>query len=180
MRTVGVCQVNRKTKRPLHFRRECYRIVSYRFFRCIKVSFFRYFKVSYSSIYRNVDFFDISKCRFFDSHLSKTMKIVSILCIVCRYISYTSNSILVRYPPLPCWYCRLPDDDQNTAHHTTTCPIKTGGGGAYSFVACPGRLTIDHASLSRRSTVPAPNGDTSNVWGAHYLFFPYTAVLRTR
>ncbi|CAM9690496.1 unnamed protein product, partial [Sphacelaria rigidula] len=26
-------------------------------------------------------------------------------------------------------------------------------GGAYSFVACLGRLTIDHASLSRRSAV---------------------------
>ena len=27
-----------------------------------------------------------------------------------------------------------------------------GGGGAYSFAACVSRLTIDHASLSRRST----------------------------
>ena len=38
------------------------------------------------------------------------------------------------------------------------------GGGAYSFVACLSHLTIDHASLSRRSTVLAPNRDTSNIW----------------
>ena len=36
------------------------------------------------------------------------------------------------------------------------------GGGAHSFVACPSHLTIDHASLSRRSAVPPPNRDTSN------------------
>ena len=42
----------------------------------------------------------------------------------------------------------------------------TGGGAAYSFVACLSHLTIDHASLSRRSTVPTPtpNRDTSNIW----------------
>ena len=34
--------------------------------------------------------------------------------------------------------------------------IEGGGGDAYSFVACPSRLTIDYASLSRRSTVPTP------------------------
>ena len=38
-----------------------------------------------------------------------------------------------------------------------------GGGGVYSFVACLGHLTIDHASLLRRSTVPSPNGDTSDI-----------------
>ena len=36
--------------------------------------------------------------------------------------------------------------------------------GAYSFVACLSHLTIDHASLSRRSTVPTPSRDTSNIW----------------
>ena len=36
--------------------------------------------------------------------------------------------------------------------------VATGrGGGAYSFAACLSHLTIDHASLSRRSTVPTPN-----------------------
>ena len=39
-----------------------------------------------------------------------------------------------------------------------------GGGGGYSFVACRGHLTIAHASLSRRSTLPAPSRDTSLVW----------------
>ena len=38
------------------------------------------------------------------------------------------------------------------------------GGGAYSCVACLSFLTIDHAFRSRRSTVPTPNRDTSNVW----------------
>ena len=39
-------------------------------------------------------------------------------------------------------------------------------GGAYSFVACLNHLTIDHASLSRRSTVPTPN--RANSWGVVY------------
>ena len=39
-----------------------------------------------------------------------------------------------------------------------------GGGGGYAFAACLSRLTLDHASLSRRSTVPTPNRDTANVW----------------
>ena len=49
------------------------------------------------------------------------------------------------------------------------------GGGAYSFVACLSHLTIDNASLSRRSTVPTPDRDTSNIWGAHYdsSIYPY-------
>ena len=34
-----------------------------------------------------------------------------------------------------------------------TKTVKLFGGGAYSFVGCRSRLTIDHASLSRRSTV---------------------------
>ena len=48
-----------------------------------------------------------------------------------------------------------------------------GWGGAYSFVACLSHLTIDHASLSRRSTVPTPNRDTSNIWALMTLL-PYT------
>ena len=39
-----------------------------------------------------------------------------------------------------------------------------GGRGAYSSVACLSHLALDHASLSRRSTVPTPNRDTSNIW----------------
>ena len=31
-------------------------------------------------------------------------------------------------------------------------------------------LAIDHASLSRRSTVPTPHGDTSNIWAFNTLF----------
>ena len=48
----------------------------------------------------------------------------------------------------------------------------SGGGMAYLFVACLSHLTIDHASLSRRSTVPTPNRDTSNVW-ALITLLPY-------
>ena len=38
-----------------------------------------------------------------------------------------------------------------------------GAGGAYSFVGCLSHLTLDHASLSRRSTVPTPKGGTFNI-----------------
>ena len=36
--------------------------------------------------------------------------------------------------------------------------------GAYSFIGCVSHLTIDHASLSRRSTVPTPFRGTSIFW----------------
>ena len=39
-----------------------------------------------------------------------------------------------------------------------------GGGGAYSLVDYLSRLSIDHASLSRRSTVSTSSRDTSNIW----------------
>ena len=48
------------------------------------------------------------------------------------------------------------------------------GGGAYSFVSCLSHLTIDHSSsLSRRSTVPSPDRDISNI-SALSAFLPYT------
>ena len=46
------------------------------------------------------------------------------------------------------------------------------GGGGCSFVGCLSNLTIDHASRWRRSTVPTPNGDTSNVWALN-AFLPF-------
>ena len=46
-------------------------------------------------------------------------------------------------------------------------------GGAYSFVACLSHLTIDYASLWRRSIVPTPNRDTSKIW-ALIALLPYT------
>ena len=39
-----------------------------------------------------------------------------------------------------------------------------GGVAGYSFVACLSYLTIHRASLSRRSTVPTPNRNISNIW----------------
>ena len=51
------------------------------------------------------------------------------------------------------------------------------GGGAYSFVACLSHSTIDHASLSRRSTVPStvptPNKRHLQHLGAQYDFLLY-------
>ena len=40
-----------------------------------------------------------------------------------------------------------------------------GGGGASTFVACLRNLITDHASLSRRSNIYAPNRDTSTRGG---------------
>ena len=48
-----------------------------------------------------------------------------------------------------------------------------GDGDGYSFLACRGHLTIDHASLSRRSTVPTPDRDTCNILALTTLL-PYT------
>ena len=42
-------------------------------------------------------------------------------------------------------------------------------GGGYSLVACLSHLTIGHASLSRRSTVPTPNRHLQHS-GAHLIF----------
>ena len=55
-------------------------------------------------------------------------------------------------------------------------------GGAYSFVACLRHLTNDHASLSRRSTVPTPNRDTSNIrlliaFSPHVLHILFLLIL---
>ena len=52
-----------------------------------------------------------------------------------------------------------------------------GGGGACSTVSCLTRLTIDHASLSRRATVPAPDRDSSNS-RALVTLFPYITQKR--
>ena len=48
-----------------------------------------------------------------------------------------------------------------------------GGGGGVLVVACLSHLTIDHESLLRRSTVPTPNRDNSNIW-ALITLLPYT------
>ena len=59
-----------------------------------------------------------------------------------------------------------------------TAGLSSGGG--YSFVDRLRHLTIDHASLSRRGTVPPSNRDTSNISALirlshilheHYLLF---------
>ena len=45
--------------------------------------------------------------------------------------------------------------------------------GGVLVCCCLGHLTVDHASLSRWSTVPTPNRDTSNIW-ALLLFSIYS------
>ena len=59
----------------------------------------------------------------------------------------------------------------------STWKVAGGGngrwGGANSFFACLSCLTNNHASLSRRSTVPTPSGDTSNIWALSTLL-PYS------
>ena len=42
----------------------------------------------------------------------------------------------------------------------------------YSFVACISHLTIDHTSVSGRSTVPTINRDTAKHLGAQYVISP--------
>ena len=51
-------------------------------------------------------------------------------------------------------------------------PRGGGWGEAYSSVACLSHLTIDHVSLSRRSTVPTPNQHLQKL-GAHHVFSSY-------
>ena len=49
------------------------------------------------------------------------------------------------------------------------------GGGGYSFVACLSRLTLDHASLSRRGTVPTTIIEAPLTFGgAHYACSIYS------
>ena len=64
---------------------------------------------------------------------------------------------------------------------------RNGGGwggvakGTCSFVACLNRLTIDHASLSRRSNVPACSGNTYKFWALVsfvILRFRFSLVVR--
>ena len=76
------------------------------------------------------------------------------------------------------WYGKAEARAGRKMAHVTFCADgmaelaqKVGRGGeAYSFVACLSHLTIDHASLSRRSTVPTHNRDTSNFWALITLF----------
>ena len=49
--------------------------------------------------------------------------------------------------------------------------VRREAGEAYSFVACLSHVTIDHASLSRQSTVPTPNRDTSRIRACITFFY---------
>ena len=50
--------------------------------------------------------------------------------------------------------------------------MKQGGVAGISFLVCLSQLTVDHASLSRQSTVPTPNRDTFDI-RALITLFPY-------
>ena len=47
--------------------------------------------------------------------------------------------------------------------HQARSTVSCSGGGRYLFVACLRHLTNDHASFSRRSTIPTPTRDTSYI-----------------
>ena len=47
--------------------------------------------------------------------------------------------------------------------------IGRGRGGAYSFVARLSRSTVEHASVSRRNTVPTPNKGMGGGGGTHVM-----------
>ena len=47
-------------------------------------------------------------------------------------------------------------------------PTMPGRSMRIHIVACLSRLTIDHASLPRRSIVPTPNRDTSKIFGCSF------------
>ncbi|CAN0488655.1 unnamed protein product, partial [Laminaria digitata] len=53
-----------------------------------------------------------------------------------------------------------------------------GGGGRTHLLLALSRLIIDRAPLSRRSTVPTPNRDTSNIW-VLVAFSPPHVLLKT-
>ena len=69
---------------------------------------------------------------------------------------------------------RIPTSPGRTATSGFHRPGMEERGGGYSFVSRLSHLTIDHACLSRRSTVLAPinNRDTFNNW-ALITLFPY-------
>lgn len=48
--------------------------------------------------------------------------------------------------------------------------VMSGVGGGYSFVACLTHLTVDHASIWQRSTVPTRNTHVEHL-GAHYVVY---------
>ena len=79
---------------------------------------------------------------------------------------------------------RQREGERNRESHEIT---HRGGGGGYSFVVRLSQLTVDHASLSRQSTVPTPVGDTSTIRAFITLFpnitqyfFAYLFPLRFR
>ena len=57
------------------------------------------------------------------------------------------------------------------------CVIVDGGRAARSLIDWLSRLTIDHASLSKRGTVPTPNRHPPNIWAPSTLF-PYFTCKR--
>ena len=70
-------------------------------------------------------------------------------------------------PPLK-WWCLAP---LRIRVRATKSQFATYGEGGTLSVLALSHLTIDHASLSTRSTVPTPSRDTTNIW-ALITFFP--------
>ena len=96
---------------------------------------------------------------FCDHHLSPRIAIVfSLLCSVPNF----SMSHLVYFPHLQHMpFLLVYFTFSNHMSSTLYCFATRAHLCLYSFVACLSHFAIDHASLSRRSIVPTPNGDTS-------------------
>ena len=92
-----------------------------------------------------------------------------------------SQILHMRSSQIPHTSSQIPHMRSSQNSHTRTSQIPpmfhcaicargwVGGWGAYSFVTCLNHLTIDHASLSSRRTVPTPNRDTFSSWAAHCI-----------
>ena len=77
-----------------------------------------------------------------------------------------------------CYNPRGTRNKKSAPHLVFWSPRQGGrGGGAYAFVAGLSHLAIDHVSFSRRSIVPTPNRDTSNIWALIVFFVIFTYPL---
>ena len=114
----------------------------------------------------------IRSCRLYGSQAATRSYIMQIRNLsICPEISTVDHEM--RIDDLPEAWIAL----RHNLLHAIFAPLRSreGGGGAFSFVACLSHVTIDHASLSRRSTaVPK----TPLTLAAPDAFFPFSIYVR--
>ena len=90
----------------------------------------------------------------------------------CTHIMYGRSLIILRSmaidPRMPTMPGRSTSGFPRSDRHLLAPSAKYGEGVFICCLLC--HLTIDHASLSRRSTVPTPDRGTSNIWAFITLF----------